>query len=358
VFRTKTGGQIDFWSLENPNAGRGRRYHKIIIDEAAFAKDSAFDIWRKNIAPTLLDFQGSALVLSNTNGADPGNFFWRLCNEPEHRFVEHHAPTMSNPTIPYRLASETDAEWQARRDEEFERIRADNHPLVYQQEYLAEFVDWSGAQFFSRDDLLIDGQPVPIPERSDAVFATIDTAVKTGREHDSTAVSYWAVVRSWKHNLGYTLVLLDWDITKVEGALLETWLPNVFRRLEEFAKGCKALSGSLGAWIEDKASGTILLQQARRRGWPAHSIESKLTEVGKDERAISVSGYVFRKQVKVSKPAFEKTVTLATPSGGQTRNHWLSQVLGYRVGQKDMPDDLLDTMTYGIAISMGNQQGH
>jgi ParB-like nuclease domain len=32
-------GRIDFWSLENPISARGRRYHRVVIDEAAFAKD-------------------------------------------------------------------------------------------------------------------------------------------------------------------------------------------------------------------------------------------------------------------------------------------------------------------------------
>jgi hypothetical protein len=38
IIRTTTGGAIDTWSLDNPIAGRGRKYHLIIIDEAAFAK--------------------------------------------------------------------------------------------------------------------------------------------------------------------------------------------------------------------------------------------------------------------------------------------------------------------------------
>src|ERR1700722_7639052 len=39
VIRVRTGGRLDFWTLENPIAGRGRRYRRIVIDEAAFAKD-------------------------------------------------------------------------------------------------------------------------------------------------------------------------------------------------------------------------------------------------------------------------------------------------------------------------------
>jgi hypothetical protein len=92
-------------------------------------------------------------------------------------------------------------------------------------------------------------------------------------------------------------MILDWDVAQIEGALLETWLPTVFRRLEELAQQCRARLGSLGAMIEDKNSGTILLQQALRRGLQAQAIDSKLTAMGKDERALSVSGYVYRGQV-------------------------------------------------------------
>jgi hypothetical protein len=69
-------------------------------------------------------------------------------------------------------------------------------------------------------------------------------------------------------------------------------------RLEELAQQCQARMGAIGAMIEDKNSRTILLQQALRRGMPATAIDSKLTAMGKDGRALSVSGYVYRGNVK------------------------------------------------------------
>ena len=39
VIRLQNGGRLDFWTLGNAIAGRGRRYHRIVIDEAAFTKD-------------------------------------------------------------------------------------------------------------------------------------------------------------------------------------------------------------------------------------------------------------------------------------------------------------------------------
>jgi hypothetical protein len=136
---------------------------------------------------------------------------------------------------------------------------------------------------------------------------------------------------------------------------LETWLPSVFRRLEELARQCRARNGSLGAFIEDKDSGTILLQQARRRRMSARSIDSKLTAMGKDERAISVSGYVHRGEVKYTQHAFNKTAIYKHKS----RNHLLDQIESFRVGDKnsDREDDLLDTFCYGIALALGDSDG-
>lgn len=100
VFTTLSGGRVDFWSLENELAGRSMGYHLIVIDEAAFTKAGMLEIWQKNLRPTLLDFAGRAIACSNTNGVDAENFFWRICNQPEHGFIEYHAPSHSNPYLP------------------------------------------------------------------------------------------------------------------------------------------------------------------------------------------------------------------------------------------------------------------
>jgi hypothetical protein len=303
VMRMMTGGRLDFWSLENPIAGRSRRYRRVVIDEAAFGKDggvnvdgSTMAIWEKSIKPTLYDHAGEALVCSNSAGKNPDNFFFNICNDPQYGFKEYHATTMDNPLLPKQLQNETKPAWLERRDRFQAELKRDNDPLVYAQEYLAEFVDWSGAAFFSREKLLNQGQPVPYRTTCDGVFAVIDTASKTGTEHDATAVTFFARTLY----SGFPLVILDWDVVQIEGALLHTWLPSVFERLEELALLCRARRGSLGAWIEDKNSGTILLQHAIARGKPARAIDSVLTSVGKDGRAISVSGYVHQDKVKYS----------------------------------------------------------
>jgi len=207
-----------------------------------------------------------------------------------------------------------------------------------------------GTQFFPTDLFLVNGAPAEHPARCDAIFAVIDSATKTGKTHDGTATAFFAIEDIPKPR---RIFVADWDIAQIEGSLLEAWLPSVFQRGEELAKECGARKGFLGAFIEDKASGMILLQQARRRGMAAFPIESKLTSMGKSERAISVSGYVNRGLVKITKPAYDKI----TMYKGRAANHLVRQVCGFRIGVQDQDDDLADSVFYGIAISLGNAEG-
>ena len=292
------------------------------------------------------------MVTSNTNGEDSENFLWQICNQPEHGFVDFHAPTHNNPLLPIREPGESLEVWQARREEVLAKLQKENAPLVYAQEYLAEFINWLGVAFFSRDKLLVDGKPVVYPKICDAVFATIDSATKTGKENDGTGVVYWAY--SSREYGAPPLVALDWDLQQIEGASLETWLPDVFKNLEAFARECRARNGSQGAFIEDKASGMVLLQQANRRGWPVHAIDSRLTAAGKTERALAASPYVYQNKVKLSRAAYDRVINYK----GVTRNHLLGQITGFRVGVKDqVEDDLLDCFTYSVVLALGNNVG-
>jgi hypothetical protein len=337
LIKTSAGGRIELWTLEDEKAGRSRRYHLVIIDEAAFTKPNAISIWEKAIRPTLLDFRGAAIIASNTNGINEENLFWRVCNLPEYGFMEYHAPSHNNPFLPA---------------DELARLESDNHPLVYAQEYLAEFVDWSGEAFFSLDNMLVEGNPEPFPERCYYVFATIDTAVKTGKENDGTGCIYWAYEQLGDEKW---LKIIDYEYLQIEGGMLELWLPVIYRNLDEYATKCGSRLGSRGCFIEDKSSGSILLQQAKRRNLLVNELPQKLTQLGKSERAINVSGYIFQGKVKFLQTAYDRIITFKQVS----KNHLLGQVLGFRVGDtEDRQDDLLDCFTYGVAIGLGNWEGY
>lgn len=369
VIRLITGGRIDFWTLGNSIAGRGRHYARVVMDEAAFGKDgdktvdgSTMAMWELVIEPTLFDLSGEILVMSNSAGKKSDNFLYMISpqgGDPDgvHGFVEHHATMRDNPLLPKRKNGESYLDWQLRRQFELDERKRTRDPLAYAQEDEAEFVDWSGKAFFTPDKWMVNGAPVARPRHCDGVFAVIDTAIKTGYENDGTAVTYYALDKTRPEKDG-RLIILDWDIIKIEGASLITWLPGVYQLLDHYAKECGSRSGSrLGAFIEDKGSGTVLLQQAAKRGLPARAIDTALTSMGKDERALNASPYHYQGLVKITQEAFDKTTTY----NNRTLNHFTEQVQSFRMADKDAAkreDDLLDTYTYGISVALGSQDGY
>jgi hypothetical protein len=352
LIQLDTGGSVEIWTLmDNPDAGRSRKYHMVIIDEAAFGEQPGTPLmqtWMNSIRPTLLDYQGIAVVLSNTNGQDPDNFFYRICTEKEHGFTEYWAPTWDNPLIPLRRQGEPVEVWQARRDYEFEITKKSYHPLSYKQEIEAQFVDWGGDVVFAWEKLLDENKcpydNIPI---ADVVFAIIDTAIKSGSENDGTAVTYFAKVEIPEPQL----FILDWDYVQFDGAMLEHWLPGVLTRCDSFCDQYRVRFGVSGVWVEDKGSGTILIQQAQARDWPVYAIDTKVTSKGKDERALAVVNHHYAGRCKITRHAYDKTVNFK----GAARNHLLSQLGAFRFGDKDnakRADDLLDTYCYGLIAGL------
>ncbi len=95
-----TGGVLEFWSLDNPQAGRGRKYKQVIVDEAAFVP-TLYDSWSYAIRPTLADMEGSAWFLSTPKGR---NGFWKLWqygnDEHEPDWASWQMPSEVNRLIP------------------------------------------------------------------------------------------------------------------------------------------------------------------------------------------------------------------------------------------------------------------
>jgi len=120
-----TGGIIEFWSLENPLAGRSRKYKLAIVDEAAFNRN-LWQSWTEAIRPTLTDLKGSAWFMSTPKGKNDFYKLWMRGQTGEPDWMSWQMPTISNPHI--------DAS-------EIEAARRDLPELAFKQEYLAEFND-------------------------------------------------------------------------------------------------------------------------------------------------------------------------------------------------------------------------
>lgn len=234
-----------------------------------------------------------------------------------------------------------------------ERLRCLNHdPGNYKHIWEGDYRRY-GQAFFSLSHALLDDAPLPLPAACDCVYAVMDTTLKGGQGNDGTGVAYFALDR---FNRASPLLVLDWELVEVEGALLEDWTPTVMARLEELARATGARHGSIGLHIEDKAAGAVIIPQLQRRGMNVHAIDSKLTSMGKDQRALDVSTPVQQGLIRIAEPAFNRTSIFR----GQSKNHFLSQVFGFRLNDKDAlrrADDLLDCFCYGIAVGLGDNMG-
>ncbi len=155
-----TGGKLEFWTLEKPNAGRSRKYAKVIIDEAAMVKN-LMDVWNKAISATTIDYGENAEVwfFSTPAGFDDFREMYKRGKSKDWpNWMSWKMPTSSNPHI----------------SKEYLEMRKKELPeLVFAQEHLAEFVDFSGL-LINRDMLRV-GVPTNVVATSIGVDLAIGT---------------------------------------------------------------------------------------------------------------------------------------------------------------------------------------
>lgn len=169
-----SGAALDFWTLEDPDAGRGRKYGLVVVDEAAMARHLE-QAWTAAIRPTLTDFEGGAWFFSTPKGR---NYFWQLYHRAETAregpWMAHHAPSAANPHLP---PSEIDAARQGLPER------------IFAQEYLAQFLD-DGGGVFRRVTAAVDST---LPTDPHAARAAADgrayvIGVDWGRHEDFTVI--------------------------------------------------------------------------------------------------------------------------------------------------------------------------
>lgn len=121
-----TGGQLDMWSLEDPNGGRGFKYHRAIIDEAEKAPKLK-EGWEQTIRATLVDYSGDAFFMSTPKFGD--TYFKSDLFTNELKFDNWKSWRFTSYDNPYLSTTELD------------EVKNTLDPLVFRCEYLAEDVD-------------------------------------------------------------------------------------------------------------------------------------------------------------------------------------------------------------------------
>lgn len=199
-----TGGVLDMWSLDNPDAARGRKYKRAVIDEAAMVPGLQ-EAYQAVIRPTLTDYEGDAWFLSTPKGM---NFFKAMFDFGQDPFKSDwqswQMPTVANPFI---------------NPDEVERAREELPAMTFRQEYLAEFLQNEGAVFRNIAANLTKETAKPEGHPGHRLVAGVDWAQK----HDFTAIS--VVCADCKREVELDRFnQISWDFQRGRlQAIAETW---------------------------------------------------------------------------------------------------------------------------------------
>jgi hypothetical protein len=167
-----TGGILEGWTLDKEGAARGRKYKRIIIDEAARVKNLV-DIFNYDIRPTLIDLEGDGFFLSTPKGLNDFFLLWEgVPDKPD--WMRWQMPTRENPTLPL---SEVEAMYTAIPER------------VSRQELDAEFLA-DGSFFQNVDACCVIEQPdLPTQHAGHRVVAGLDWALS----EDFTRLTFFCV---------------------------------------------------------------------------------------------------------------------------------------------------------------------
>ena len=146
------GGLVEMWSLTDPNTARGRKYARVVVDEAALV-DNLLEAWQAVLRPTLTDLSGDAWFMSTPRG-ESGDFhtLFEYGREGAElalpNWISWQRPSHDNPFLPV---------------EELKALETDLDPLVYEQEVLAHFVNAGNQDRFLPSMVLWDACKEDLP---------------------------------------------------------------------------------------------------------------------------------------------------------------------------------------------------
>ena len=243
------GGSVDCFSLDSPDAGRGRAFAVGVIDEAAIVVNLEL-AWQQNIRATLTDMIGTCWFLSTRKGIN--NYFHTLFQrgqDPDQpSWASWQMPTSINPAIdPAEIAA----------------ARADLSDLAFRQEYEAQFISWEGAVFRKIQEAIVDipewlknpGRPAPWT----VSWPTFAISIDWGRTNDYTVFTVLARVPG----LPYVLAVEVDRFRGMEYALQRARLAALWSRFgRPFVIG------------ESNSIGGPNIEQLRRDGIPVHGFQT------------------------------------------------------------------------------------
>lgn len=122
------GGFIKFWSLDNYDAIRGKKYKRFIVNEAGLVT-RLMDSWNFVIRPTLADMEGDAYFAGTPKGH---NGFYSLYSQTGDDWARWQMSSYRNPHV---------------KTSELDSMKASMPERAFQQEIMAQFIEDGGGIF-------------------------------------------------------------------------------------------------------------------------------------------------------------------------------------------------------------------
>jgi terminase large subunit-like protein len=119
------GGVIEFWTMDHPDPGRGRKYARVIVDEAGIVRDLDV-IWTQALRATLTDLRGDAWFLGTPKGHNYFHTLFQRGQQGDVGWQSWRFATVANPFLD---------------PAEIESARQELPDLAFRQEYLGEAVE-------------------------------------------------------------------------------------------------------------------------------------------------------------------------------------------------------------------------
>ena len=174
----KNGSELYYMGSDDPDSLRGPKPTGIIFDEAAYHKAEA---WYNVVEPNIIVHKAPVIFVSTPRGF---NWFKDLEDEAK-RLIERggsdwatfHFTTYDNPHIP---------------KEEIDRIKESVDPMVWKQEYMAEYESAVGRVFNEFQDTERHTRNFPLPQKFEECYRSIDWGMR-----DDCGV-LWVVLRGQK----------------------------------------------------------------------------------------------------------------------------------------------------------------
>ena len=142
----KNNSIIYIRSADNREALRGAKYNFIVMDESA---DIHEDTWHQILRPTLSDTQGDALFIGSPKGR---NWFYDLYSQSGAQdWQSWQFTTLDGGNVP---------------QSEIEAAKRDLDARTFEQEYLAQFVSYSGVCYYSFTEDNVLPAPSHLPDNT------------------------------------------------------------------------------------------------------------------------------------------------------------------------------------------------